>query len=123
MLQINFPHYLSTIPSLPAFPHCRLKSYEGKLATLTAINAALQAEADSLRGKLADASQPASVGEMEIAELKEEFARRLAGSERQIATLQDEKAHLRAQLNLAAQGGNTSSARLADQKEHIQSLQ
>jgi hypothetical protein len=45
-------------PSPPAFPCCRVKSYEGKLATLTAINSALQSENEDLRRQLKQAAAP-----------------------------------------------------------------
>ena len=66
----------------------RLKSLEGKLATLTAINSALQSESATLRGRAEEAAAPSSATEAEVAELTEEFGRRLGAADRQIAQLQ-----------------------------------
>ncbi|GAB4819793.1 hypothetical protein N2152v2_006839 [Parachlorella kessleri] len=101
----------------------KTKSFEGKLATLTAINSALQTENDKLRKQLAEAEAPKTKGDAEVAELKEEFARRLGAADRQIAQLQDDKDRLRQQLQLASQGGTASEARIHEKEEHIKSLQ
>ena len=45
----------------------RTKSFEGKLATLTAINSALQTENDKLRKQLAEAEAPKTKGDAEVA--------------------------------------------------------
>ena len=45
------------LPRTPLLP-CRVKSYEGKLATLTAINSALQSENEDLRRQLKAAAAP-----------------------------------------------------------------
>ncbi len=58
-----------------------------QLATLTAINNLLQKENEKLRADLAAAEQPSSVAEADVEELKEEFARRLAAYDKQIASL------------------------------------
>ena len=47
-------------PSAPLSSFDRVKSYEGKLATLTAISSALQSENEGLRQRLAQASVPAT---------------------------------------------------------------
>lgn len=66
----------------------RLKSLEGNLETLTAINSALQSENATLRGRVEEAAAPSSATEAEVAELTEEFGRRLGAADRQIALLQ-----------------------------------
>ena len=63
---------------------CRAK-YEGKIATLTAINGGLQQEIDALHDQL-EGAQEGTTNE-ELQELQEEFRRRLATSDRTIATL------------------------------------
>ena len=44
----------------PLTPGGRVKSYEGKLATLTAINSALQSENGDLRRRLEEAAAPST---------------------------------------------------------------
>jgi FKBP-type peptidyl-prolyl cis-trans isomerase (trigger factor) len=61
--------------------------------------------------------------EVEVAELQEEFARRLGAADRTIAQLQDDKERLRAQLVAASQGSGASEARAAEREEHIRQLQ
>ena len=63
---------------------CRSK-YEGKIATLTAINGGLQQEIDALHDQL-EGAQEGTANE-ELQELQEEFRRRLATADRAIATL------------------------------------
>lgn len=47
------------MPALGALPvFCRIKHYEGKLATLTAINGMLQSENDQLKASLEEAQNP-----------------------------------------------------------------
>lgn len=58
-----------------------------QLATLTAINNLLQKENEKLRADLEAAEQPSNVTEADLEELKEEFARRLAANDKQIASL------------------------------------
>ena len=52
-------------PPAPPRPRRRVKSYEGKLATLTAINSALQTENDKLRKQLE--AKPTSATDEEVA--------------------------------------------------------
>lgn len=66
---------------------CRTKQLEGKLATLTVINGALQNENESLRQELAKARTPSSTTDAELHELQEEFTRRLAAADRTITSL------------------------------------
>jgi len=65
----------------------RMKQYEGKLATLTAINGVLQSENDKLKQELEQARNPTTDAEEELAELKEEFAERLGEADAQVAKL------------------------------------
>jgi serine phosphatase RsbU (regulator of sigma subunit) len=58
-----------------------------------------------------------------VAELQEEFARRLGAADRTIAQLADDKERLRAQLALASQGSGASESRLAEKTEYIAQLQ
>jgi len=97
----------------------RLKaSYEGKLATLTAINSALQAENGKLRNTLEVSQTPSKVSE-----LQEEFSRRLAVAERKVIAAQDERDDMRAQLRSAAQGGSVNEAKLKEKDDYIAALQ
>ena len=66
---------------------CRIKQLEGKLATLTIINGALQNENETLREEVASARAPRSANDAELHELQEEFTRRLATADRTIAGL------------------------------------
>jgi len=68
-------------------PICRVKQLEGKLATLTVINGALQNENETLRHELESARAPSSATESDLQELQEEFTRRLATADRTIASL------------------------------------
>jgi regulator of replication initiation timing len=65
----------------------RIKQLEGKLATLTVINSALQNENETLRHDLAAAKAPKSASETELQELQEEFAHRLAAADKTIFSL------------------------------------
>ena len=65
----------------------RIKQLEGKLATLTVINGALQNENEALREEVASARAPRSATDDELRELQEEFTRRLATADRTIASL------------------------------------
>lgn len=100
----------------------RVKQYEGKLATLTAINGVLQLENDKLKEELEEARHPTTDAEEELAELKEEFADRLGEADAQVAKYKDECKKLRAQLQLADKGGSASSARLAEKDQVIEKL-
>lgn len=122
-------------------PHST-RQYEGKLATLTAINSALKSENDTLRQQLDEAAAPRSNAEEELLELKAEFTTRLGQHEKKIQGLkvrvdkariyetpphkidrdQDERDRLRAQLQAAAKGGTATEARLAEKDEYIASL-
>lgn len=68
---------------------CRIKHYEAKLATLTVINGALQQENDQLKeeaesyGVHEDTSKTARA-EQELAELQEEFTKRLGVAEKTV---------------------------------------
>jgi hypothetical protein len=102
----------------------RLKAtYEGKLATLSAINSALQAENQQLRNTLEESQTPSTATEAEVSELQEEFSRRLAVAERQVIAAQDERDHMRAQLRSAAQGGSVNEAKLKEKDDYIAALQ
>ena len=106
-----------------SFLFYRLKAtYEGKLATLTAINSALQAENEKLRDTLEQSRIPSTATEAEISELQEEFSRRLAVAERQALAAQDEREEMRAQLRAAAQGGSVNEAKLKEKDEYIEAL-
>jgi regulator of replication initiation timing len=59
--------------------------YERKLATLTAMNSALESENEELREQLAEAA--GNDAEEELAELQEEFGRRLGQADKTIASL------------------------------------
>mmetsp|Transcript_18990 Transcript_18990/g.52955 ORF Transcript_18990/g.52955 Transcript_18990/m.52955 type:complete len:620 (+) Transcript_18990:307-2166(+) len=100
----------------------KLKQYEGKLATLTAINGMLQSENDKLREDLEIAQNPTTDAEEELAELKEEFAERLGEADAQVAKYKDECQKLRAQLRMADKGGSASSAKLAEKDQMISTL-
>ena len=65
----------------------RNRQYEGKLATLTAINSALKSENDTLRQQLDEATAPQSNAEEELLELKAEFTKRLGQHEKKIQGL------------------------------------
>lgn len=58
---------------------------ERKLATLTAMNSALESENEELRERLAD--QSGNEAEEDLAELQEEFERRLGRADKSIADL------------------------------------
>lgn len=58
-----------------------------------------------------------------MAELQEEFARRLGQADRTIAALQDDKERLRAQLARASHGSGASEARLAEKDQAVAQLQ
>lgn len=62
---------------------CRLLKYERQLATLTAMNSALQSENEELRAL----GESANDAEEELAELQEEFGRRLGQADKSIADL------------------------------------
>lgn len=66
---------------------CRTKQLEGKLATLTVINSALQNENETLRQQLESAKAPSSTTDAELRELQEEFTRRLATADKTITSL------------------------------------
>ncbi|KAL4518019.1 hypothetical protein Ndes2526A_g02383 [Nannochloris sp. 'desiccata'] len=98
-------------------------SYEGKLATLAAINSALQAENEKLRNTLEESQTPSTATEAEISELQEEFSRRLAVAERQATAAQDERDDMRAQLRSATRGGSVNEAKLKEKDDYIAALQ
>ena len=66
---------------------CRVKQYEGKLATLSVFNDALQKENTQLREELEETSAPRSATEQEVVELKQEFTRRMAAADKDISRL------------------------------------
>lgn len=70
---------------------CRVKQYEGKLATLSVFNNALQKENTQLRNELEECRAPQSATDQEVLELKQEFTRRMATADKDIARL---KVHL-----------------------------
>ncbi|KAK9797071.1 hypothetical protein WJX73_002474 [Symbiochloris irregularis] len=100
----------------------KVKHYEGKLATLTAINGALQQENEDLRADL-EAREPNADTETDMQELQQEFATRLAAADKQIATLKDKVETLKAQAAAASQGGSNSTARLQERENYIATLQ
>lgn len=65
----------------------RVRHYEGKLATLTVINGALEKENDELRAELETAREPSTETEADLQELREEFAKRIAAADKTIAGL------------------------------------
>ena len=65
----------------------RVKQYEGKLATLSVFNDALQKENTQLRDALEDSSVPRSATDQEVLELKQEFTRRMAAADKDISRL------------------------------------
>lgn len=71
-----------------ASPVCRIKAYEGKIATLTIIHKAVQKENETLRTDPKHAQQPGGVTEEEVLELKEEFSIRLGTADQAIVRLQ-----------------------------------
>lgn len=81
--------YYSVVGNL-FFALCRVKHYEAKLAALGAINSALQKENGDMCKELqrARSNNPASDAEEELAELHEEFTRRLGQADKTIAQLQ-----------------------------------
>lgn len=101
----------------------RVRQYEGKLATLTVINGALQTENDDLRAELESAREPTTDAEMELLELREEFARRIATADKTNAALKDKIEAIKAQAAAASQGGSVSHARLQERESYIISLQ
>ena len=66
---------------------CRVKQYEGKLATLSVFNDALQKENTQLRDALEDSSVPTAATDQEVLELKQEFTRRMAAADKDISRL------------------------------------
>ena len=66
---------------------CRIRQLEGKVATLTVINGALQNENETLRHDQSSAVGQPTATEAELEELQEEFTRRLANADRTIASL------------------------------------
>ncbi|BDA46997.1 probable TATA element modulatory factor [Coccomyxa sp. Obi] len=101
----------------------KTKQLEGKLATLTVINGALQNENESLRQELAKARTPSSTTEAELHELQEEFTRRLAAADRTITSLREKNEALRSAATAASKGGSVNEARLQDREHYISSLQ
>ena len=69
------------------------------------------------------AALPLRCAEAEVAELTEEFARRLASAERAAQAVQDERDDLRARLRSVTQGGSANESRLAEKEEYIRGLQ
>lgn len=66
---------------------CRVKQYEGKLATLSVFNDALQKENTKLREELEDAQTPRTATDEEVLELKQEFSRRMAAADKDLSRL------------------------------------
>ncbi len=66
----------------------RVKAYESKLATLNIIHSAVQKENEDLRTELEQAQPTGSATDEDLAELKEEFSRRLGSADQTIARLQ-----------------------------------
>ena len=66
----------------------RVKAYESKLATLNIIHSAVQKENEDLRTELEQAQPAGSATDEDLAELKEEFSRRLGSADQTIARLQ-----------------------------------
>ena len=66
----------------------RVKAYESKLATLNIIHSAVQKENEELRTELEQAQPPGGATDEDLAELQEEFSRRLGSADQTIARLQ-----------------------------------
>lgn len=64
-----------------------MKQYEGKLATLSVFNDALEKENNELRAALEKSRAPKSATEQEVAELTQEFSRRMASKDRDLSKL------------------------------------
>lgn len=60
---------------------------EGKIATLSAINGSLQQELDSLQEQMENLEAAQEPSSEELAQLQEEFRRRLATSDRTVSSL------------------------------------
>lgn len=101
---------LNTHSSLPRLHHHRL-------ATLQAINSTLKSENEHLRAHFSIASSGVPT-DQEIAELTEEFSRRLGAADKTIAALQDEKEDLRQQFKTCSSLEST----LKEKEDYIQSL-
>lgn len=64
-----------------------MKQYEGKLATLSVFNDALQTENNELRAELERQQVPKSATDQEVAELTQEFSRRMAAKDKDLSKL------------------------------------
>ncbi|EIE21880.1 hypothetical protein COCSUDRAFT_47970 [Coccomyxa subellipsoidea C-169] len=114
---------MSTNGNVPHDSPDKTKQWEGKLATLTVINGALQNENETLRQELAHSRTPSSTTECELRELQEEFTRRLATADRTITSLKEKNEALRSAASAASKGGSVNEARLQDRENYISSLQ
>ncbi len=97
---------------------CRTKQYEGKLATLSVFNDALQKENQKLRDELEQNGAPVSATDQEVADLKQEFSKRMASQQKEISRLKAKVEEAR-----GSQGGSNAQARLRDREGYITSLQ
>ena len=64
-----------------------MRQYEGKLATLSVFNDALQKENNGLREDLEKSRAPKSATDQEVAELTQEFSKRMAAKDRDLGKL------------------------------------
>ena len=64
-----------------------MKQYEGKLATLSVFNDALEKENNELRAAMEKARAPKSATEQEVAEITQEFSKRMASKDRDLSKL------------------------------------
>ena len=111
---------LSLTNTKSPFPHpCRVKQYEGKLATLSVFNDALQKENQQLRDAVEQNGAPVSATDQEVAELKQEFSKRMAAQQKEVSRLKAKLEEARA----SGQGGTSAQARLRDREGYITSLQ
>ncbi|DBA77123.1 hypothetical protein WJX77_012006 [Trebouxia sp. C0004] len=101
----------------------RVKAYESKLATLNIIHSAVKKENEELRVELEQAQPPGGATDEDLAELKEEFSRRLGSADQTIACLQDEKERLKTQVAAASQNSTANSSQLVDKYTFIATLQ
>lgn len=69
------------------YHYCSVKQYEGKLATLSVFNDALQKENNGLRAELERGQAPKSATDQEVAELTQEFSKRMAAKDRDLSKL------------------------------------
>jgi TATA element modulatory factor len=101
---------------LPPLTFSPIQHY--RVATLQAVNSTLKSENEHLRAQLSIASSGAPATDQEIAELTEEFSRRLGAADKTIAALQNEKEDLRHQFKACS----SLESLLKEKELYIQSL-